>query len=569
MKNNLVLLLLVLVLGACSNLFDDSKNDKNIITVTFEANGGSGNMINQTFTSGVSATLQPNTFTRSGYTFVGWKLSAAIDKIDYEDKQEITFTIGKSPLSAGETNLVLFASWREEPVDENITVTFDANGGSGNMTNQTFTSGVPVALQPNTFTRSGYTFVGWKLSAAIDKIDYEDKQEITFTIGKSPLSAGETNLVLFASWREEPVDKNITVTFEANSGSGNMTNQTFTSGVPANLPPNTFTRSGYRFIGWAESSSGEVLYQDCADYTAGDNDVTLYAKWQYNFLVPDIDKLSLYKGDTIIENVGLSDYFDQVADDEGNLYFSYKKTTANEIVIAKYDGKSCTDFYTFPININTDLLVRLDYNDSKLYLATNNAVYDITNKTLQEIYDAKMDKRAIEAFTVNGEDIYIAFQSDDAANSDNVNHNISKISSPSGDSFYTEELYVKSLIFDMKFVNGNMYFLFGEGSDFLKGRFTNSDYFRGALVKTDGSNVKKIALSSSKFGTDETFFCPMRFFAVTKDELLIMDDGALPDENDGTPEQKNRLAIFNFADEKVTNFSDMKEDLLYNFEPSF
>lgn len=363
-------------------------------------------------------------------------------------------------------------------------------------------------------------------------------------------------------------DKNIiTVTFEANGGSGNMTNQTFTSGVSAALPPNTFTRSGYRFIGWAESSSGEAVYQDCADYTAGDNDITLYAKWQYNFLVPDIDKLSLYKGDTIIENVGLADYFDQVADDVGNLYFSYKKIAADEIVIAKYDGKSCTDFYTFPGD--TACRVRLDYSDSKLYLATNNAVYDITNKTLQEIYDAETKRRAIEAFTINDEDIYIAFQSYDTSNPNNVNHNISKISSTDEISLYTEELYVKSLISDMKFVNGNIYFLFGEGSDFLKGCFTNSDYFRGALVKTDGSNVKKIALSSSKFGTDETFFCPMRFFAVTKDELLIMDDGALPNENGGTPEQKNRLAVFNFADEKVTNFSDMKEDLLYNFEPSF
>ena len=41
------------------------------------------------------------------------------------------------------------------------TITFDANGGTGSMKNQTVKYGDVLTLAPNTFTRSGYIFAGW------------------------------------------------------------------------------------------------------------------------------------------------------------------------------------------------------------------------------------------------------------------------------------------------------------------------------------------------------------------------------------------------------------------------
>ena len=41
----------------------------------------------------------------------------------------------------------------------NHTVTFNANGGTGTMSNQI--ANVPTALTANAFTRTGYTFSGW------------------------------------------------------------------------------------------------------------------------------------------------------------------------------------------------------------------------------------------------------------------------------------------------------------------------------------------------------------------------------------------------------------------------
>ena len=43
------------------------------------------------------------------------------------------------------------------------TVTYDANGGTGSMSNQTAAAG--TALTANSFTRSGFTFSGWNTAA--------------------------------------------------------------------------------------------------------------------------------------------------------------------------------------------------------------------------------------------------------------------------------------------------------------------------------------------------------------------------------------------------------------------
>lgn len=60
----------------------------------------------------------------------------------------------------------------------NSTVTFNANGGSGSMANQTASSA--TNLTANTFTRSGYTFAGWATSAT-GTVAYADGASYTFT----------------------------------------------------------------------------------------------------------------------------------------------------------------------------------------------------------------------------------------------------------------------------------------------------------------------------------------------------------------------------------------------------
>ena len=99
---------------------------------------------------------------------------------------------------------------------------------------------------------------------------------------------GASDVTLYAKWSAN----NYTITFDKNDGSaaGTMSNQTIACGSSANLTANSFTKSGWSFIGWATTSGGSVAYADGASCTMGVGDVTLYAKWSANNYTITFDK---------------------------------------------------------------------------------------------------------------------------------------------------------------------------------------------------------------------------------------------------------------------------------------
>ena len=83
------------------------------------------------------------------------------------------------------------------------------------------------------------------------------------------------------------------VAYNANGGSGSMSNTNATYGTAFNLRSNSFTRTGYTFAGWATSASGSVAYSDGASVsnltTTNGGTVTLYAKWNVNSYYLDLN----------------------------------------------------------------------------------------------------------------------------------------------------------------------------------------------------------------------------------------------------------------------------------------
>lgn len=75
--------------------------------------------------------------------------------------------------------------------EKTFTVTFNANGGTGTMSVQTFTGNESQALAANAFTKEGYEFVNWNTMADGSGNSYSDKQTITLT----------DNMTLYAQWR--------------------------------------------------------------------------------------------------------------------------------------------------------------------------------------------------------------------------------------------------------------------------------------------------------------------------------------------------------------------------------
>ena len=149
---------------------------------------------------------------------------------------------------------------------ETYTVTFNANGGTGTMSAQTFTEGEAQALTRNAFTYDGYTFIGWNTVQGGSGASYTDGQTITAT----------ADLTLYAQWKSNTA----IVTFNANGGTGEMAPQTFTVGTAQALSTNTFTRENYNYKNWNTAADGSgTTYENSQEITVSEG-MTLYAQWE-------------------------------------------------------------------------------------------------------------------------------------------------------------------------------------------------------------------------------------------------------------------------------------------------
>ena len=219
--------------------------------VNFHANGGTGTMSVQSASTGETKALSQNQFTRSGYTFAGWSTTPT-GAVEYADQAQYTMGADSSytlyavwtPIQysisynlAGGTDMgnqeqyniesdqitliaptrsgYVFAGWTGEGITEPTkdvsittgsighktytavwaaTVHFHANGGEGTIASVTvITNTSEYVLPKHTYTRDGYLFDGWSLSAN-GSIAFE--KESVFTCGVD----GEYHL--YAVWNE-------------------------------------------------------------------------------------------------------------------------------------------------------------------------------------------------------------------------------------------------------------------------------------------------------------------------------------------------------------------------------
>ena len=84
-------------------------------------------------------------------------------------------------------------------IEKHYTVAFDANGGTGSMANQQFTSGVAQALTANTFANGDYYFAGWNTEADGTGTAYADAAMISADL----TNIGGSTVTLYAQWEED------------------------------------------------------------------------------------------------------------------------------------------------------------------------------------------------------------------------------------------------------------------------------------------------------------------------------------------------------------------------------
>ena len=149
-------------------------------TLSYEENGGSGTMEEQTAEDGQSLTVKANTFTApAGYSFKEWNDNYKGSGTKYTAGQSVTM----------HDDLTLYAVW----APNSYTITLNANGGTGGTTSvqAVFDEPMPNITVPS---REGYTFVGY--FDAQNK-QYYDKNGSSMNSWVTP-----SNATLTAQWQE-------------------------------------------------------------------------------------------------------------------------------------------------------------------------------------------------------------------------------------------------------------------------------------------------------------------------------------------------------------------------------
>jgi len=160
-------------------------------TIVYNANGGGGGPGYETSTDSAEThtfTIPDNVPTKPGETFYEWNSKADGTGIGYDPGDPVTVT-------SAQPSVTLYAQYAEESYE--FTVGYNANGGSGAPSSQTYTGSSPTytaVLSDTIPTRSGYVFSGWSESSTAEWPDYLAGSRIE-------LSPGTTTL--YAVWSDE------------------------------------------------------------------------------------------------------------------------------------------------------------------------------------------------------------------------------------------------------------------------------------------------------------------------------------------------------------------------------
>lgn len=174
---------------------------------------------------------------------------------------------------------------------ETVSISFHANGGSGIMSPVTgVDEGREIQLPRNTFTRTGYRFVGWTNTPDGDDPLFQDECP-NFTFYSS------YNSNLYAVW--EPEKTALQIAFDANGGSGSMEPIYVRKNQQIIVPPHRFepAEEGYECKSFCTSRDAYAQYRIGGTATFTES-CTLYAYW--SVVDPSIGGNSEeYKGKTI------------------------------------------------------------------------------------------------------------------------------------------------------------------------------------------------------------------------------------------------------------------------------
>lgn len=271
---------------------------QNPIRITYDGNGSTGGTTPEPHTvkPNVNVTIRKNTFTRTGYRFIGWNTT----------KDGSGTTIEPDSVKSFSKDTVLYAQWQSDPVltydtnkpstytnvmpsaPESVSVTYNTAAAD----NSGWRSGDTTMLKPG-----GYKFLGWYTGPQDNAGLYDWSKPLT------------GNVTVYAHWQRLQAN----VVYDANGGTGSHANTTGWQYSDVTVPSDTsksFKRDGYYFKYWNTQKDGKgTTYKDSAQVPLQDKNVTLYAIWApYHTVITETGGIALLMmgiGSTVL-HLGLS-----------------------------------------------------------------------------------------------------------------------------------------------------------------------------------------------------------------------------------------------------------------------
>ena len=235
---------------------DSNEDEKATYTVTYNANGGEGEMKPQSAEEGTEITLTANTFTREGYTFSGWNTAADGKGTDYADKSTIKLT----------AETTLYAKWN--PNAYKVMFCDDSGNADDAIIETTYDTEFSLP-ETTTLSKTGYNFYGWNTEPDGSGKNFKPGEKV------KNLTTEAGTVTLYVCWLEKGAH---TITYVLNDGTNDESNPEIfleRNAIELKDPSRTF----YEFAGWYDNAdfSGEKL----TGWNAGEKtgDITLYAKW--------------------------------------------------------------------------------------------------------------------------------------------------------------------------------------------------------------------------------------------------------------------------------------------------
>lgn len=240
------------------------------------------------------------------------KLVGSSEKISIpmtgNDDYQVTVSEGEDKFGLIPYTYLKIEISKKEPVEETVTLTYDANGSTGapetatvNKNTEDYVLNIDTTPTREPVDGRDVEFKGWSADKAVINQVYE-KDNVPATV--TTIDIAEENVTVYAVWayKEEPPVGTVMLNYDANGGIGAPASATVNKNTEVTLdstttPTHAEANGKYvTFAGWSNDEAVKgVIYEKGSEptpvdkVTVGETDVTVYAVWVYGDPVDPVD----------------------------------------------------------------------------------------------------------------------------------------------------------------------------------------------------------------------------------------------------------------------------------------